>query len=190
MTNQSILQIFKDCGAIMQGHFLLTSGRHSDTYMQCAKLFEDPKVGELLCSQLLKQIKHLNVNMVASPAMGGIIMGYEIAKQLGIKNIFCERVDNVMTLKRGFEVAKDTNILVVEDVVTTGGSIKEVITLLKNLGANVVGCCSIVDRSNGGVEFEVPYFALLSTKVESFLQQDCPMCKTGESQAYKMGSRK
>jgi len=189
MTNEQILDLFKKCNAIMSGHFLLTSGRHSDTYMQCAKLFEDPNIGEKLCIELLQTQQNLKVDVVASPAVGGILMGYEVAKQLGVKNIFAERVDGRMTLKRGFEIAKGARVLVVEDVVTTGGSIKEVIELLQSLGAQVVACCSIVDRSNGKTTFEVPYFCLLKTEVISYTKDECPQCKSGMGQAYKMGSR-
>ena len=188
-TNQ-ILDLFKQCNAIMSGHFLLTSGRHSDTYMQCAKLFEDPQISEKLCKELLQIKKDLQVDIVVSPAIGGILMGYEVAKQLGVKNIFAERVDGQMTLKRGFTVPQGSKVLVVEDVVTTGGSIQEVIALLQSLQTTVVACCSIVDRSNGKTTFPVPYFSLLSLEVTSHTPQECPQCQDPTiPPAYKMGSR-
>ncbi|MCL2598958.1 MAG: orotate phosphoribosyltransferase [Firmicutes bacterium] len=190
MTNQEMIKLFEDCGAKLSGHFLLTSGRHSDTYMQCAKLFENPQVSETLCKALTQKMGVLGVDVVASPAIGGIIMGYELAKQRGKRNVFCERVENKMELRRGFDIQKGTKVLVCEDVVTTGGSIKEVIDLMEFLGAQVVACCSIVDRSNGSIDFGVPYHSLLSLQVTSYEKQNCPQCKSGIGDAYKMGSRK
>jgi len=186
MNKDEILKIFKETGVMLEGHFLLTSGRHSDKYMQCAKLFVDPKVSEKFTAKLAQ--KFYGVDIVAGPAVGGIILAYETARQLGVTNVFFERQDGKMTLRRGFEIPKDANVLVVEDVVTTGGSVKEVVQVIKNIGANVIGVGSIVDRSNGKVDFGVPFKAVLSMEVVSYEADDCPLCEQGIP-AVKPGSR-
>ena len=186
MTNEQILKIFKDTGVMLEGHFLLTSGRHSDKYMQCAKLFQNADISEMFAKELAA--KFSGVELVAGPAIGGIILAYEVSRQLGVPNIFAERQNGEMTLRRGFSVPKGAKVLVVEDVVTTGGSVKEVVALLQSLGAEVVGVGSIVDRSNGNVDFGVPFEAVLSMEVVSYDAQDCPICKTGIP-AVKPGSR-
>lgn len=188
LNDAQILQAFKRTEGILHGHFLLTSGRHSDTYMQCAKLFADPKESEMLCKELAERLKEFKADIIVSPAVGGIIMGYEVARQLGVKNLFAERVDGKMTLRRGFALEKGMRVIVVEDVVTTGGSVKEVVELASNAGCDVVAVASIVDRSNGKVEFGVPYRALLSMEVKSYEAGECPLCKDG-SVPYKPGSR-
>lgn len=189
LSKEKVLAEFEKTNGILTGHFQLTSGRHSDTYMQCAKLFEHPEASEKLCAALAHKLKDLHIDSVASPAVGGIIMGYEMARQFKVRNIFAERVDGKMTLRRGFSVEKGERFLVAEDVVTTGGSLSEVIELLKELGAEVVACCSIVDRSNGSVQFPVRYESLLSMNVVSYEPADCPLCKEGKIPAYKPGSR-
>lgn len=188
LTNEQILEAFKKTGGILKGHFLLTSGRHSDTYMQCAKLFVDPQESERLCKDLAARLTEFKADVVLSPAVGGIIMGYEVARQLGVKNYFAERVDGKMTLRRGFELTKGQRVIVVEDVVTTGGSVKEVIELAEQAGCEVAAVASIVDRSNGKVDFGKPYKALLTMEVISYEADDCPICKTGVP-VYKPGSR-
>ncbi len=188
MSNEEILEIFKQTEGVLKGHFLLTSGRHSDTYMQCAKLFVDPQKSEMLCKELAELLKEFKADAVVSPAVGGIIMGYEVARQLKVKNFFAERVDGKMTLRRGFALEKGSRIIVVEDVVTTGGSVKEVIELVRAAGCEVVAAASIVDRSNGKVDFSVPYKALLSMEVVSYEASECPICKLGVP-VYKPGSR-
>lgn len=179
MTNQEILEIFEQSEGVLKGHFRLTSGRHSGQYMQCAKLFVNPEHSEKLCGALAKKLEGMDIDMVCSPAVGGIIMGYVMAKHLGVNNIFTERVNGKMELRRGFSFEKGTKILVVEDVVTTGGSVKEVIALLREMGAEVVGVASIVDRSNGKVDFGTEYRALLSIDVTSYTEEECPLCKQG-----------
>ena len=138
MDNQEMWKIFEESGAALQGHFLLTSGRHSDRYMQCAKLFVYPDKAEKICAALAEKLKGFGIELVAAPAIGGIIMGYEMARQLKVPNVFLERQDGAMTLRRGFTVEPGTKVAVVEDVVTTGGSVREVVEVLKNLGAEVV----------------------------------------------------
>ncbi|MCI9032147.1 MAG: orotate phosphoribosyltransferase [Clostridia bacterium] len=188
LTDKQILEAFHRTEGILHGHFLLTSGRHSDTYMQCAKLFADPKESEVLCEELAERLKCFNADVVLSPAVGGIIMGYEVARKLGVGNYFAERVDGKMTLRRGFSLSEGSKVIVVEDVVTTGGSVKEVIALAKAAGCEVVAAASIVDRSNGAVDFGVPYKALLTMEVKSYEADECPLCKDG-SVPYKPGSR-
>ncbi len=189
MTREEIIAVFKEKEVMLEGHFLLTSGRHSDKYMQCAKLFQYPEVSELICKQLAEQFADRKIDLVVGPAIGGIIMAYEVSRQLGVKNIFAERENGKMTLRRGFTVEPGTKILVTEDVVTTGGSVKEVIALLKDLGAEVVGVGSVVDRSAGAVDFGVPFRAVLSMEVKSYGPDECPICKAGETPLVKPGSR-
>lgn len=188
LTNEQILEVFHSTGGVLKGHFLLTSGRHSDTYMQCAKLFVEPKQSEKLCCELSKMLAGFNADIVVSPAVGGIIMGYEMARQLGLPNFFAERLDGKMSLRRGFELKKGSRVIIVEDVVTTGGSVKDVVQLVTESGCEVVAVASIVDRSNGKVDFGVPYRALLSMEVTSYEACDCPICKKGIP-VYKPGSR-
>ena len=189
LTNEETLAAFKRTEGILHGHFLLTSGRHSDTYMQCAKLFVSPADSTLLCGALCEKLTKYNADTVVSPAVGGIIMGYEVARQLGSKNYFTERVDGHMTLRRGFEIPENARVIVVEDVVTTGGSVKEVISLCEKAGAQVVAVASIVDRSNGAVDFGYPYEALLTMEVKSYEAHECPLCKEGKIPVVKPGSR-
>ncbi len=188
LTKQQVLGILKDKEAILEGHFLLTSGRHSDKYCQCAKLFAHADVSEKICASLAESLEHLKIDVVCGPAVGGIIMAYEMSRQLGKPNIFAEREQGSMTLRRGFTVEKGQKIVVCEDVVTTGGSVKEVVALLTELGAEVVAVCSVVDRSAGKVDFGVPYFSALSMEVVSYEPHECPICKTGVP-AVKPGSR-
>lgn len=189
MNNNEIIEIFNKTGGVLSGHFLLTSGRHADTYMQCSKLFVDTACSEKLCKALAKKLKHLKADVVVSPAVGGILMGYEMARQLKLPNVFFERENGTFALRRGFSLAKGAKVLVVEDVVTTGGSVKEVVTEVKNLGAEVVAVASIVDRSGGKVDFGTNYVSLLAVDIKSYEAQDCPICKAGEIPLYKPGSR-
>lgn len=173
----------------MKGHFKLTSGRHSDTYMQSAKLFIDTKQSEIVCKALAEKLAGTQIDMVVSPAIGGILMGYEVARQLGVPNIFAERENGEMTLRRGFAIPEGTKVVVVEDVVTTGGSVKEVVKLVQSLGAEVVAVASLVDRSNGNVDFGVKYVNLISMEVVSYEPEECPLCKEGKIELVKPGSR-
>lgn len=188
-TNEQILGVFNKTGGILKGHFLLTSGRHSDTYMQCAKLFVHPEESAYLCAALAEQLREFKADAVVSPAVGGIIMGYEVARQLGVIDLFAEREGGEMTLRRGFALDKGMRVIVVEDVVTTGGSVKEVIELCRKAGADVVAVASVVDRSGGQVDFGVPYRALLSMEVKSYEADECPLCREGKLPAVKPGSR-
>ncbi len=188
MTKDEILTIFEESGGILKGHFRLTSGRHSDQYMQCAKLFVNPDHSEKLCACLADKLRNLKIDVVASPAVGGIIMGYVMAKHLKTSNVFIERSDGVMQLRRGFHIEKGAKVLVVEDVVTTGGSVREVIELIESMGAEVIAVASIVDRSNGRTNFGRDFYSLLSIDVQSYEEAECPLCKAGIP-VEKPGSR-
>lgn len=191
MTKEQALEVYRSTGAILKGHFKLTSGRHSDTYMQSAKVFVDTEASEKLCKALAQKLTDdgVEADMVISPAIGGILMGYEVARQLKKPNIFAERENGVMTLRRGFSFEKGTKFIVCEDVVTTGGSVKEVIALLKEMGGEVVAVASIVDRSNGKVDFGVKFVNLISMDITSYEPDECPICKEGKLELVKPGSR-
>lgn len=188
MTKEQVLAVFEKTGGVLKGHFKLTSGRHSDTYMQCAKLFVDTKASEMLCKELAAKLKDVECNIVVSPAVGGILMGYEMARQLNVPNIFAERENGVMTFRRGFALPENAKVIVVEDVVTTGGSVKEVVKLVQDAGCTVSAVASIVDRSNGKVDFGVKFVNLVSMDVVSYEPDDCPLCKENIP-IYKPGSR-
>ncbi|MGI6168505.1 MAG: orotate phosphoribosyltransferase [Christensenellales bacterium] len=179
MAKERVLEIFREIGVLREGHFLLTSGRHSDRYMQCAKLFEYPKYSELLCGELARRFADCGVDIVVGPAVGGIIMSYEVSRALGVRNIFAERQDGKMAMRRGFTVEPNSRVLVVEDVITTGGSVKEVIELVRGMGAESVGVGVIVDRSDGKAELGYRTEAILSVNVESYEAADCPLCSRG-----------
>ena len=183
------IEILRSTGVMQEGHFKLTSGRHSDRYMQCARLFEYPEESSRVCAAVADAFRGEKIDLVAGPALGGVIMAYEVARALGVRNVFAERENGAMTFRRGFYVAPGSRVLVVEDVVTTGGSVKEVVDLLRAEGAEIVGVASVVDRSNGSVNFGVPFRALVSMNVESWEADDCPLCKQNLP-ITKPGSRK
>lgn len=189
LTKEQVLAILKEREAVLEGHFLLTSGRHSDRYVQCAKLFQYADTSEIICKELADKFAGEKIDVVVGPALGGVIMAYEMGRQLGVRNIFAERENGNMTLRRGFKVEKGERVLVCEDVVTTGGSVKEVIALLSDMGAEIVGVGSVVDRSNGKVDFGVPFHAVLSMEVTSYEADNCPLCREGRIPAIKPGSR-
>ncbi len=190
MTREEIIEMLKEAGVLLEGHFLLTSGRHSDRYMQCAKIFQYSKYSVPLCAELVEKYKDDNVELVIGPAIGAIQMAYEVGRQLGVKNIFAEREDGNMTLRRGFTIEKGQRVLIVEDVVTTGGSVKEVMELVKEAGGEIVGIGSIVDRTGGKIDFGVPYKSAFSMDITSYEADECPICKSGEIPLVKPGSRK
>lgn len=189
LTDKGVLAAYERTGGILKGHFLLTSGRHSDTYMQSAKLFVHPAESEKIAAALAWKLKQYKPDIVVTPAVGGIILGYELARALNVTDIFAERENGQMIFRRGFSLEKGRRVIVAEDVVTTGGSVKEVISLCRSVGAEVVACASVVDRSNGSVEFGVPYVPLLSMEVTSWEPDDCPLCASGQGKPYKPGSR-
>lgn len=188
MTREEKIKLLEDAQVLQTGHFRLTSGRHSDKYMQCARVFEDAKYAEPICKDIADAFRDEKIDLVVGPAIGGVIITYEVARQLGVRNIFAERENGVMTLRRGFAVEPGSRVLVVEDTITTGGSVKEVIALVKEKGGIVVGVGSVVDRSNGTVDFGVPLHAAVSMEVISYEETDCPFCKQGLP-VTKPGSR-
>ena len=190
LSEKEVLEIFKSSGALLEGHFLLTSGRHSNQYFQCAKVLQYPNYTAQVCSLIADHFKNFTIDTVIAPAMGGMIVGYEVGRQLNKKSIFTERENKEMTLRRGFELSKGEKVLVCEDVITTGGSVKEVTEIVKKSGAEVVGVASIVDRSNGKVDFGFPLFSALKLEVVSFEPDSCPLCEEGIIELRKPGSRK
>lgn len=188
LSTEEITKIFIDSGALLEGHFRLTSGRHSNRYIQCARVLMEPKYTEKLCSHLAEAFKDDRVDLVVGPAMGGIVISYEMARQLGTPSLFTERVDGKMALRRNFNIEPGQRVLVVEDVVTTGGSVKEVIDIVKAKGGEVVGVALLVDRSNGKVKLGTRIEACLSMDVVSYEASECPLCKDGIP-IVKPGSR-
>ena len=190
ISRERVLEIFEKTEVLLEGHFQLTSGRHSARYLQCARVFQYPNYAEELCFSLANAFRYVNPQLCIGPALGGVVIAYETARSVGVRGLFAERdKDGVMTLRRGFAIEPGERVLVLEDVVTTGGSVHEVIDLIRSLGGEVVGVGAIVDRSGGKADFGVPYISLISLEVESFDPADCPFCRTG-SQAIKPGSRK
>lgn len=189
LDNEKILKIFEETEALLKGHFLLTSGRHSNIYFQCAKVLQYPWHTETVCSRIAEFFKNAEIDTVISPAMGGIIVGQETARLLGKRSIFAEREDKTLVLRRGFSLEPGEKVLVCEDVVTTGGSVFETIEIVKNAGAIVAGVGFIVDRSNGKVNFGYPQFSTVKLDAVSFAADECPLCKEGIP-VVKPGSRK
>jgi len=189
LNREEILSIFKETGALLEGHFILTSGLHSSAYFQCAKVFQYPWHAEKLCRDIADHYRDDQIDVVVSPAIGGIVVGQEIARLLGVRSIFTERKEGTMMLRRGFEIKPGEKILVAEDVTTTGGSVKEVINVLKASGAELIGVTAVVDRSGGNAVFDAPYFSLLQYEVTNHDPKDCPLCESGVP-AIKPGSRK
>jgi orotate phosphoribosyltransferase len=189
MTNEERLELFKKSGAFLEGHFLLSSGLHSPQYVEKFRVLEYPEYTEKLCLDIAGAFKNDNIELVIGPMTGGIILAHEVAKALKVKSMFTERVDNVMALRRGFNFAKGTRILLVEDIVTTGGSIFEVIELIKSLQGEVVGVGYLVDRSGGKVNFGVNQYPLVSLDIVTYSQENCPLCKAN-IKLVKPGSKK
>jgi orotate phosphoribosyltransferase len=198
-----IRKIYEDSGALLSGHFILSSGNHSPNYLQSAKVLEDPKVAQTLAEALAKEIKSSNIKIdtVCAPALGGVIAGYELARALGVRSIFVERKEGVMQLRRGFEVAKNENILICDDIITTGGSAMEAATIMQELGANVVAFAALANRGfckrEGSsisakpeckLPSNTPFFALADFEFEIYEPSNCPLCQSG-SEAIKPGSR-
>jgi orotate phosphoribosyltransferase len=208
MDSEQVLQHFRDTDALLEGHFLLSSGLHSAQYLQCALALQYPadaaKFGRAIAERLLSSppvlggvaaasadgvVTLFDIDTVASPAIGGLIIGYAVAEALNKRFIWTERLDGRMTLRRGFSLKPGERILVVEDVITTGGSTRECIAALEENGGKVVAAASIIDRSNGKADVGVPRISLAAMDVPSYEQTDCPLCAIG-SEPYKPGSRK
>lgn len=189
LTEEELLNIFKKTEALLSGHFLLTSGRHSNVYFQCAKVLQYPEYNNDICTVIANHYKDVEIDTVIAPAIGGIVVGQEVARQLNKKFIFAEREDKKLSLRRGFSIEKGERILVCEDVVTTGGSVFEVIEIVKQAGAIPVGVGFIVDRSNGKVKFGVPQKSVISLEAISYEAENCDLCKKNIP-FIKPGSRK
>lgn len=189
MEKEKILELFDLTGALQHGHFRLTSGLHSSEYFQCARVLQHPQYNEILCGDIFRRFHDWRVELVVAPAIGGIMVGQEVARQLRVRGIFAEREDKAMSLRRGFDVKRGERVLVCEDVVTTGGSVKEVVDLIKARGGVVVGVACIVDRSRQPINFGAEFFPLMKMDVPVYQPDACPLCKDGIP-IEKPGSRK
>ena len=179
MIHADVLDVFRRSGALLEGHFRLTSGLHSPGYMQCALVLQHPIAAESLGRALAERTRELAPTVVVSPALGGIVIGQEVGRALGVRAIFVERQNGALTLRRGFTLTDRDRVLVVEDVLTTGGSTRETIEVATSCGGRVVGAAAIVDRSGGILGFEVPYRALLDYPLAAYQPDDCPLCAQG-----------
>ncbi|REJ77234.1 MAG: orotate phosphoribosyltransferase [Acidobacteria bacterium] len=184
----SVLQHFRDTNALLEGHFILSSGLHSPLYLQCARALQFPADAGVLGREIAERHLDSGIETVCSPAIGGLVIGYEVAKALNVRFIWTERKEGEMALRRGFEIRKGERFLVVEDVITTGGSTRECIAAIESCGANVVAAASIIDRSGGIADVGVPRTSLVELTVPSLDPADCPLCNEGLD-AVKPGSR-
>jgi len=189
LTPEAVIDEFKNTGSLLEGHFQLSSGLHSTVYLQCALVLQFPEKAEAFGRALAEKFAGAGIQLVASPAIGGIVIGHEVARALGARFVWTEREGGEMTLRRGFTVSPGEKTLVVEDVITTGGSTRETIDALQRAGATVIGAASIIDRSGGSAEVGVPRAALATLKVSSVEPEICDACKLGEP-AIKPGSRR
>ena len=188
MRQEAVLQRFRDAGALLEGHFQLTSGLHSPGYVQCALVLQHPAAAEAFAVAIAEQVRGLAPAVVLAPALGGVVIGHEVARALGVRSIFAERRDGALTLRRGFMLAPGERVLVVEDVVTTGGSTRETIDVARAQDSRVVGAAAIIDRSGGASTFDVPFCALATVAYPALDPSECPQCAKGEP-AVKPGSR-
>lgn len=189
MDDEQVLAALKETKAIRNGHFVLTSGRHSDTYIQCARVLENPNLTSRLATEAVRRLPaDITIDLVAAPAVGGILFGFAVAAALDVNFIFSEREQGIMTLRRSFEVPEGARVLVSEDVVTTGGSVKEVCDLVEAAGGIVVGVVSLIDRG-GARKFDHPFYPLLELPTASWAPEECDLCKQGV-ETYSPGSRR
>jgi len=187
MTQEEVLSLFRETDALLDGHFLLSSGLHSPHYFQCAKVLQHPRHAERLCAEIAGRFREWSVQVVIAPALGGIVVGQEVGRQLGARTIFAERHEGALLLRRGFEIFRGERVLVCEDVITTGGSVAEVLAIVRSSGGEVVGIGAIVDRSGGRIAFENCY-ATVTLDVKTYRPQQCPLCAEGIP-VVKPGSR-
>ncbi len=188
VTADGILDRFRRVGALLEGHFRLTSGLHSPGYLQCALVLQHPREAEACGAAIAERVRARDVQAVLSPALGGIVIGQEVGRALGVRAIFAERQDGRLMLRRGFTLSPGEKVLVVEDVVTTGGSTRETIEVAREAGAEVVGAASIIDRSGGHQDIGVPYDALATIALPTYQPEACPLCAAGIP-VVKPGSR-
>ncbi|MDR1619683.1 MAG: orotate phosphoribosyltransferase [Clostridiales bacterium] len=183
------MDLMKMSGAFLEGHFLLTSGKHSGKYCQCARLLRFPNLAEQALAPVARRIKSLNATKVCGPAMGGILVSYELARQLGVESLFTERLDGEVTLRRGFTVSPGDRVIIAEDVITTGKSTMETYDALVAQGANIVGVACLVDRSNDGLSLPMPVYSAINLHIDIYDPDACPLCKAGAGKPVKPGSR-
>jgi len=176
MDNKELLSLYTSSGALLEGHFLLTSGRHSDKYFEKFKLLSQPEAVKSICTSIYNKFKINDVDLVVGAATGGIILAYEIGRQLGTKGVFAERVNGELIFRRGFVLEKRQRVLLVDDVLTTGGSLFELIKVTEFTGANIIGISVIFDRTGGEIEFDYPFHSVHSEKIKSWEQNNCPQC--------------
>src|SRR3990170_2397467 len=188
MTSDEVLDIYKKTGALLFGHFLLSSGLHSGQYLQSALVLQQPDIATRVCAALAENFKKGTIDAVIAPALGGVFVSHETARALGVRALFAERVNGELTLRRGFTIKPGERVLVVEDVITTGKSTKETIEVVKKAGGVVVAAGALVDRSGGKAELGVPYKSLVTLNVPTYTPEACPLCKAG-SAPVKPGSR-
>jgi orotate phosphoribosyltransferase len=188
MLRDELLDLFRRSGALLDGHFRLSSGLHSTGYLQCALVLQHPAFAESIGADIASRVLGLGATVVLSPALGGVVIGQEVARALGVRAIFAERQDGLLTLRRGFTISETDRVLVVEDVLTTGGSTRETIQVAVASGGRVVGAASIVDRSGGTARFDVPFHALLEVDLPTYPPETCPLCAKGLA-VVKPGSR-
>ncbi|QIB27528.1 orotate phosphoribosyltransferase [Caloranaerobacter azorensis] len=179
MDEKKVIEILKECDALLEGHFLLSSGKHSDRYVQCAKVLRYPDFAEKVLKVVVDKVKDLKIDKVVGPAMGGVIVSYEMGRQLGKEAIFTERRDGVMQIRRGFKINKGDKILITEDVVTTGKSSLEVKDVIEKFGGEVIGIACIVDRRADNVDLGLPVFSAIKLDIKTYDKEDCPLCKKG-----------
>jgi orotate phosphoribosyltransferase len=188
VTADSVLDRFRQVGALLEGHFRLTSGLHSSGYLQCALVLQFPAHAEACGAEIADRVRTLGAQAVLSPALGGIVIGQEVGRALGVRAMFAERQDGRLMLRRGFSLAPGERVLVVEDVVTTGTSTRETIDVARAAGAQIVGAASIIDRSGGQQNLDVPYHSLATVSLPTYQPDVCPMCAAGQP-VVKPGSR-
>ncbi len=188
MKQEDVLDIYRKTGALLSGHFLLSSGLHSDRYLQSALVLQQPDIATKLCAALADHFKDQKIEVVIAPALGGVFVSHETARALGVRALFAERVKGELTLRRGFTISPGERVLVVEDVITTGKSTRETIEVVKKAGGSVIAAASLVDRSGGKAELGVPYKSLVTLDVPAYAAETCPLCRAG-SALVKPGSR-
>jgi orotate phosphoribosyltransferase len=187
-TRDELLDLFRKSGALLEGHFRLSSGLHSTGYLQCALVLQHPASAEQLGRAIAEHARALRPTVVLSPALGGVVIGHEVGRALGVRALFAERQDGALALRRGFVLAESDRVLVVEDVCTTGGSTRETMQVATAAGGHVVGAAAIVDRSGGKTSFDVPFHALLQVDLPTYQPEACPLCAKGLP-VVKPGSR-
>jgi orotate phosphoribosyltransferase len=181
LSNDDVYQIFKDANALLEGHFLLASGLHSPTYLEKFQVLQFPRSVERLCADMARRFKNQDIEVVLGPTTGGVLLAYEVAKNLGTRGIFAERGENDRgrVLRRGFSIGLGERVLLVDDILTTGGSVRETMDVVQEYGGNLVGVCVLADRTNGKTDIGVPLEALLRLDVVQYRPEDCPLCASG-----------